>query len=519
MALGGIEEAAHLISLRLASLEGQAKVHVYVVQELVCELRSLCDRPGHEQLGQLCRESFGRIGWDWGTNQPRVVPPGMLMGSADVQRALREITTSAGVGGEGGPNVFHGKGPVDEGPKTWQCVQSLDPLGATDAAAGNFVSTIEFDKTGNFLACANRVGRIFVWKRNTDYDAGATGSDPFLHHCEFQSHSPEFDYLKSLEIEERIHSVRWCPQERSDSHTLLATNDKTIKLWKLKGNDQVTAKPRKTFSNGHIYHINSLSVCSDGETFLSSDDLRINVWHTECSNECFNMVDLKPSNMDDLSEVITAAEYHPTSCNIFIYGSSKGCVRMGDMRDAALCDAHSKSYQVRPEAEGKSFFSEIISSVSDIKFSNDGTHILSRDFMTLKLWDVRIESKPVSVVAIHDHLRAKLCELYENDCIFDKFECALSNDGGRVITGSYDHRVYIHNTAALGGGSTEIELAAEGTHVMHGNELQHPFPQPGRKVDFDKKSLHVASSPCYPMVAVGATSAVHLYSYQNAQPK
>ena len=57
-------------------------------------------------------------------------------------------------------------------------------------------------------------------------------------------------------------------------------------------------------------------------------------------------VDLKPTNMDDLSEVITVSEFHPTHCNTFIYGSSKGCVRMGDMRSAALCDQHSKSFQV-----------------------------------------------------------------------------------------------------------------------------------------------------------------------------
>lgn len=24
---------------------------------------------------------------------------------------------------------------------------------------------------------------------------------------------------------------------------------------------------------------------------------------------------------------------------------------------------------------------------------------------------------------VHDYLRSKLCSLYENDCIFDKFEC------------------------------------------------------------------------------------------------
>lgn len=27
------------------------------------------------------------------------------------------------------------------------------------------------------------------------------------------------------------------------------------------------------------------------------------------------------------------------------------------------------------------------------------------------------------VLQVHDYLRGKLCSLYENDCIFDKFEC------------------------------------------------------------------------------------------------
>jgi serine/threonine-protein phosphatase 2A regulatory subunit B len=40
-----------------------------------------------------------------------------------------------------------------------------------------------------------------------------------------------------------------------------------------------------------------------------------------------------------------------------------------------------------------------------------------------------MESKPVKTINIHDHLRGKLCDLYENDCIFDKFECTFSGDG------------------------------------------------------------------------------------------
>lgn len=46
--------------------------------------------------------------------------------------------------------------------------------------------------------------------------------------------------------------------------------------------------------------------------------------------------------MEELTEVITAAEFHPNQCNTFIYSSSKGSIRLCDMRAAALCDNHCK---------------------------------------------------------------------------------------------------------------------------------------------------------------------------------
>lgn len=39
----------------------------------------------------------------------------------------------------------------------------------------------------------------------------------------FQSHEPEFDYLKSLEIEEKINKIRWLPQQNA-AYFLLSTN-------------------------------------------------------------------------------------------------------------------------------------------------------------------------------------------------------------------------------------------------------------------------------------------------------
>ena len=84
-----------------------------------------------------------------------------------------------------------------------------------------------------------------------------------------------------------------------------------------------------------------------------------------------------------------------------------------------------------------------------------------------------MDSGPVSTFQVHEYLRPKvgsllylkkkiqrfttnvvelikfysadvqLCDLYENDSIFDKFECCLSGDGLRVATGSYRYLKYL----------------------------------------------------------------------------
>lgn len=52
----------------------------------------------------------------------------------------------------------------------------------------------------------------------------------------------------------------------------------------------VEASPRRVFANAHAYHINSLSLNSDEETFLSADDLRVNLWHMAFSNQSFSIL-------------------------------------------------------------------------------------------------------------------------------------------------------------------------------------------------------------------------------------
>jgi serine/threonine-protein phosphatase 2A regulatory subunit B len=50
----------------------------------------------------------------------------------------------------------------------------------------------------------------------------------------------------------------------------------------------IAAVPRKIYANAHAYHINSISVNSDGETYISADDLRVNLWNLNISDQSFS---------------------------------------------------------------------------------------------------------------------------------------------------------------------------------------------------------------------------------------
>ncbi|CAK7328867.1 unnamed protein product [Dovyalis caffra] len=526
------------------------------------------------------------------------------------------------------------------------------------------VCSIGFEKSGDYIGVGDRGGRVVIFeakhgKHTTNthlyrnelerLDSTFTAHPEYQYKTEFQSHEPEFDYLKSMEIEEKINRVKWCSTSNG-SLFILSANDKTIKLWKslcigdlmvtnqnngrasvLQGltllkslslcvyvgrfymtipevkfgdsyletillviyghvwgttkisgifglpclfskevkekkvkkvremehnsvvcseNDllgegnfmsgldkplitngyhldwaegivkdkslsqevqtKIThaeetthANCRKVYAHAHDFNINSISNNSDGETFISSDDLRINLWNLEISDQCFNIIDMKPSNMEDLTEVITVAEFHPIHCNLLAYSSSRGFIRLVDMRQSALCDHSARILQDAEYHGSKSFFTELIASISDMKFTYDGQHILSRDYMNLKLWDMRMDSSPVAVFKIHEHLRPKnikdftqnstlaqwleqradssrslvrfrqLNDLYNDDSIFDKFECCISGDGLRFATGSYSNnlRIFAHGVGNEEG--ITIEASKNPNREKKGDEGSH----------------------------------------------
>eukprot|EP00118_Oscarella_pearsei_P025039 m.307366 g.307366 ORF g.307366 m.307366 type:complete len:447 (+) comp42191_c0_seq1:200-1540(+) len=425
---------------------------------------------------------------------------------------------------------------------------SEESIAEVDVA--DIISAIEFNHDGELLATGDKGGRVVIFQKGSS----GTHSGDYNFYSTFQSHEPEFDYLKSLEIEEKINKIRWLRQ-RNAAHFLLTTNDKTVKLWKLAERrkracgfnlrddegqtveegaiatlsvpryrmmEDMIVEPvcRRVFANAHTYHINSVSVNSDGEHFISADDLRINLWNLEITDQCFNIVDIKPSNMEELTEVITSGEFHPENCSQFAYSSSKGCVRLCDMRAKALCDEQAKLFEEPEDPSSKSFFSEIISSMSDVKFSHSGRYMLTRDYLTLRVWDVNMERRPVETYAVHDHLKTKLCTLYENDWIFDKFECAWSSRDTHILTGSYHNLFRVFDRAAKSDVTMEAtrDAAKPGqvvpskkvvTSVGSGKRKKNEINADG--LDFNKKILHPAWHPERNIVALAATNNLYLF--------
>lgn len=166
--------------------------------------------------------------------------------------------------------------------------------------------------------------------------------------------------------------------------------------------------------------------------------------------------------------------------------------------------------------------------------------MLSRDYLTVKIWDVKMENKPVKTISIHEHLRPRLCDTYENDSIFDKFEVVFSGDGKNVMTGSYNNNFMIYPSEE--DRDTEVVLQADktafkakkvgvptpmnpgstspgnGKESKKGSRANSPAGQGTRmrketdadQIDFNKKILHMSWHPFEDSIAIAATNNVSL---------
>jgi len=154
-----------------------------------------------------------------------------------------------------------------------------------------------------------------------------------------------------------------------------------------------------------------------------------------------------------------------------------------------------------------------------------------------------MERTPVKTIPIHEHLRPRLCDTYENDSIFDKFEVVFSGDAKNVMTGSYNNNFMIYPSDP--DKDTEVVLQADksafkakkvgiptpmnsassptgGAAKKGGSRAGSPAAPAGgqgqrmRKetdadqIDFNKKILHMSWHPFEDSIAIAATNNVSI---------
>lgn len=160
-------------------------------------------------------------------------------------------------------------------------------------------------------------------------------------------------------------------------------------------NESFEGRNRMNYKNGHEYNINSLSLCPDGEHFLSADDLRINLWNIEYNSIVYSLIDTKPKNIEELDEVITHCEFHPLLSDTIVYTTSKGFIHICDLRIKSSFQSGSVLQFEVGKGQKKNAFSELIGSLSSGKFLPKYPYILAtRDYLNIRLWDVRNSNQP-----------------------------------------------------------------------------------------------------------------------------
>eukprot|EP00735_Rhodelphis_limneticus_P013800 TRINITY_DN7757_c0_g1::TRINITY_DN7757_c0_g1_i1::g.8340::m.8340 TRINITY_DN7757_c0_g1::TRINITY_DN7757_c0_g1_i1::g.8340 ORF type:complete len:473 (+),score=76.71,sp/Q5Z8Z7/2ABA_ORYSJ/33.20/3e-71,WD40/PF00400.27/2.8,WD40/PF00400.27/6.6e+03,WD40/PF00400.27/11,WD40/PF00400.27/15,WD40/PF00400.27/7.6e+03,WD40/PF00400.27/1.7 TRINITY_DN7757_c0_g1_i1:110-1528(+) len=435
----------------------------------------------------------------------------------------------------------------------------VPPTAATNAASSNFfrvkfsqafgallpgetaseddlINSVEFDQSGDFLATGDNSGRLVMFCK---VPRGTSYKYQFYH--EFQAHKPMFDSLRSSQVSGALRQLKWCPRPSNAHHiltsngvvlTLVAVREKSgllidkpasalytgpkssLQLPKAhRATRQVSVREKHVYAKtGHKDPMHSLAINSDGLTFLTADDYKINLHSlVDAKGDVFTVVDPKSPDyhLEDETEWISCLECHPTKDYLFAFGNSTGHVKLADFRVSAACNTNLQVF-------GRSS-SAVVASVSSVKFGRDGLKMLTRDYMKLRLFDLRMGSKPMEVRSVHEHIRPKLWELYDKEIIYDRFSCATACQGQCIVTGSYSNQLRIFDILQ----NTEITFDPT-NHMATSPSIAYPTvksprPQaPAREENFSQGLLHMSTHPTDGVVAVAAGRSLCISSLLTA---
>lgn len=368
-------------------------------------------------------------------------------------------------------------------------VTSLGEQDETFIQQSDILSAMSFSQTGKHLAVGDYGGRCIVFESVVD---SATGTANYEYFLEFQSHHKAIDFYSNQEIPDMITQICWLKEPCPTS--LLTSNSRTIKLWKLQqkfgrkteGAKRICKKglglviPKRkvadaepehmsklchTFKSNFAGNLHSLSPTTDSLNFLSADEKSINLWSLEHVDHAaiYSLVDFSKPQKEVAGgaslELISSACFNQfTKKEIFLYTTSLGSIKVCDLRERSNFQSRASSQMRADSHNSPSMYNQWLSYVSSASFLPDEYQLISRDYLSVKLWDTRME-KVIFSAPVMQQAERQLNKLYNASALDDEFFMSVSRDGRYVATGGYDKTGHIIDVAA------NFNIAVKCSHV------------------------------------------------------
>lgn len=148
----------------------------------------------------------------------------------------------------------------------------------------------------------------------------------------------------------------------------------------------------------------------------------------------------------------------------------------------------------------------MISGYTSLIFLNNSRYIGCRDCLTVKIWDIAKSDKPIACVPLQTALKSKLCQMFENDSIFDKFNLVASNCSSTLVTGNFNN--FFHTIDMNDLQNTQYEINFKKQAISRPGKAV-PLPE---KMDYKSKTVACDFHPKKNIFAVASLNCFFTYS-------
>jgi serine/threonine-protein phosphatase 2A regulatory subunit B len=123
---------------------------------------------------------------------------------------------------------------------------------------------------------------------------------------------------------------------------------------------------------------------------------------------------------------------------MFLYTMSNGQVNICDYRDRSdFSTSASISLNTAAQNQYSYVYSNWLNYVSTAAFLPDQNYVISRDYLSVKVWDLRM-GRTLHSATTTESMERNLSKLHTSNALDDEFFMSVSSDGKHVATGGYD---------------------------------------------------------------------------------